>query len=283
MNDGPVTDSYSTGSVIGNAPIGGLVGQNDTSILASVVTGSYWDMETSGQSQSVSDRGTGETTAEMRMQSTYVGWDFNNIWAIKEGATYPYLRWETPPTPPDTTAPVLAVPGTVVAEAAGPSGALVPYTVTATDDVDGSVTPTCAPVSGALFAIGSTVVTCTASDAHGNATTASFTVRVRDTTAPVITVSGPDGVPVGKGNSRMASVFTVTAVDTCSGTVPARITTVEVFNNGGNPVTGAGVYQVSGNTVTVTPNGNGWSVRITATATDGYGNSATVATTRILR
>ncbi|MDA0524439.1 Ig-like domain repeat protein [Methanococcoides alaskense] len=75
-NAGPVDSSYSTGSVVGNgANVGGLIGQNYDS-----VTKSHWDTETSGLSTSAG--GTGNTTAEMNLQATYVGWDFTSLWAI---------------------------------------------------------------------------------------------------------------------------------------------------------------------------------------------------------
>ena len=50
---------------------------------------------------------------------------------------------------------------------------------------------------------------------------------------------------------------------------------VEVFNNGGKLVQGNGVYEVNGDVVYVYPNGKGWSVKVTATAEDEYGNSKT--------
>ena len=53
---------------------------------------SYWDIETSGQT--TSGGGEGKTTAEMKQQATFIGWDFTNIWDIIEGVTYPYLRWQ---------------------------------------------------------------------------------------------------------------------------------------------------------------------------------------------
>ena len=30
----------------------------------------------------------------MKQQATFSGWDFNTIWGIVEGVTYPYLRWQ---------------------------------------------------------------------------------------------------------------------------------------------------------------------------------------------
>ncbi len=86
-NDGTVTQSYSTGAVSGSGVVGGLVGLN-----GGTVSNSYWDIETSGQS--TSDGGTGKTTAEMKQQATYVGWDFVSVWRIKENITYPCLRWQ---------------------------------------------------------------------------------------------------------------------------------------------------------------------------------------------
>jgi HYR domain len=55
----------------------------------------------------------------------------------------------------------------------------VTYTATATDDVDGTIIPTCNPSSGSTFPIGDTIVTCTATDKAGNtATPATFVVTV---------------------------------------------------------------------------------------------------------
>jgi hypothetical protein len=43
---------------------------------------------------------TGKTTAEMKHQTTFSGWDFNTVWVINEGVTYPHLVAFT--TPGDT-------------------------------------------------------------------------------------------------------------------------------------------------------------------------------------
>jgi len=56
-------------------------------------------------------------------------------------------------------------------------------------------------------------VTCSATDASGNTSTASFTVRVRDTTAPVLTA--PGNLEAGASSSRGAVVtFSASATDT---------------------------------------------------------------------
>ncbi|MBN1411328.1 MAG: fibronectin type III domain-containing protein [Spirochaetales bacterium] len=86
---GTITNVYSTGLVdCSGTNAGGLLGDNSIS----TVTGSYWDTETSGMA--TSDGGTGLTTAEMKEQTNYTGWNFTDIWAIA-GSTnsgYPYLQ-----------------------------------------------------------------------------------------------------------------------------------------------------------------------------------------------
>ncbi len=80
----------------------------------------------------------------------------------------------------DTTAPALTLPAAIAVDATSPAGAAVTYAATASDVVDEAVTPTCSPASGSVFAIGTTAVSCTASDAHGNTSAAqSFFVQVR--------------------------------------------------------------------------------------------------------
>jgi len=79
----------------------------------------------------------------------------------------------------DRTPPVIAAHPDVVADATGANGAVVTYTIpTAADAVDGPVPVVCAPPSGSLFPIGTTKVTCNASDSHGNTAVSSFTVTV---------------------------------------------------------------------------------------------------------
>ena len=56
----------------------------------SPITNSYWDTETTGQSKSAG--GTGKSTNEMKMSTTYDGWDFKNTWEINEGQSYPTLK-----------------------------------------------------------------------------------------------------------------------------------------------------------------------------------------------
>ena len=83
-SDGTVSGCYATGPATGSTSIGGLVGYN---YGAGTVNNSYWDMQTSGQTNSAGGMGT--NTAAMKQQATFVGWDFANVWSITENVTYP--------------------------------------------------------------------------------------------------------------------------------------------------------------------------------------------------
>lgn len=79
----------------------------------------------------------------------------------------------------DRTPPVVTGPAVnPVVTASGPNGATVTYSVTATDDQDGTLPVTCTPPSGSTFAIGTTTVSCTATDRGGNVTHLEFPVTV---------------------------------------------------------------------------------------------------------
>jgi hypothetical protein len=90
----------------------------------------------------------------------------------------------------DTTGPVISnMPSNRVVEANGPSGSVVSYTgPTATDAAEGPKPVSCSPTSGSTFPLGVTTVNCTASDSHGNTSSASFTISVVDTTKPNLIV-----------------------------------------------------------------------------------------------
>jgi hypothetical protein len=88
----------------------------------------------------------------------------------------------------DTTAPTIKAPTDIVAEATSAAGATVAYSASATDIVDGNTTVVGSPASESTFALGSTSVALKSADAHGNTSTSSFNVTVRDTTAPTLSV-----------------------------------------------------------------------------------------------
>jgi hypothetical protein len=78
----------------------------------------------------------------------------------------------------DTAPPVLTCPTNVTAEFQDEHGAVVAYLVTATDGCQGPVVPTFFPLSGSLFPIGTTTVSCSATDSVGNLATCVFPVTV---------------------------------------------------------------------------------------------------------
>ncbi len=93
MWDGEILRSFSTGEVTFNEEGGGLLGNPGST---GIVEASYWDMESSGQTES--HAGEGRTTEEMTWPhalNTYVDWDFDEIWIADEEHTvnhgYPYL------------------------------------------------------------------------------------------------------------------------------------------------------------------------------------------------
>ncbi|HEX5621215.1 MAG TPA: CocE/NonD family hydrolase [Solirubrobacteraceae bacterium] len=81
----------------------------------------------------------------------------------------------------DTVAPELhGVPANISVDTDSGTGRTVTYTPpTATDNEDPAPVVECDPPSGANFAVGTTDVVCTATDASGNQTNATFTVTVR--------------------------------------------------------------------------------------------------------
>ena len=138
--------------------------------------------------------------------------------------------------PPDVTPPVIAPHANISVQATSNAGAVVAYVdPAATDNRDGgAVNVSCVPVSGALFAIGTTTVNCTASDAAGNAAYSSFDVGVyvvappstTDTTPPVIAPHSDVVMSLAHAADTTAIVTYTdpTAVDAVSGAVSVLCT-----------------------------------------------------------
>ncbi len=94
---GLISNSYSTGSVSASSDPGGFIGKNNSHQISN----SYWNTTTSDQSDGCGDDplcagATGELTADMKLQTTYTGWDFTDIWKIETSPnSYPCLKWQT--------------------------------------------------------------------------------------------------------------------------------------------------------------------------------------------
>jgi large repetitive protein len=143
----------------------------------------------------------------------------------------------------------IQVPDPIVVEANGPAGTVVAFTVTTHGSTDPEPSVSCDPASESTFPLGTTTVTCTASDRFGQRAEGTFTVTVADTTPPaldglhdrVVQATGPGGAVV---------TFEVTASD-----VVDRDVTVEC-----SPASGSQF-----------PNGN---TTVRCSAEDDHGNTA---------
>jgi hypothetical protein len=111
---------------------------------------------------------------------------------------------------PDTTKPSISAVADVraFADESGGDGTHLDYDLPeATDDRTAHPDVACSPASGSFFEVGTTTVTCTATDDSGNTASGSFDVVVsRDTTAPVITLDPASDTILNPGDT-----FTVTA------------------------------------------------------------------------
>ena len=157
-----------------------------------------------------------------------------------------------PSAPTDTTAPVITITGSAsINHEQGTT-----YTdegATATDAVDGSVTVS---TSGSVDdAAGTYTITYSATDSSGNAATATRTVIVADTIAPIITLNGAAAVTHEQGTTYVDEGATATdSVDT----------TVEVVTTGAVNAAIAGEYT------------------LTYTATDQAGNVSSATRTVVV-
>ena len=137
----------------------------------------------------------------------------------------------------DTVAPTISCPSDItVAEDAGtPGSAIVTYTTpTATDDTN-SVTVSCDRPSGSSFPVGTTTVTCTATDAAINQTSCSFTVTVTGTSCEL---SCPSNLVVDAPSGACGAIVNYPApTATACGTVTSTPASGTFFNVGTTTVT----------------------------------------------
>ena len=107
----------------------------------------------------------------------------------------------------------------------GNDAATVTYAdATASDLVDGPLSATCAPASGTRFPLGTTTVTCAATDAAGNKGTHSFTVTVQDATKPVVSVPTDKTVEATGADGATVSYSAATAQDDVDGALAPTCT-----------------------------------------------------------
>jgi len=178
----------------------------------------------------------------------------------------------------DVQAPTVTCPANItVSNDPGQCGAVVNFVATTADNCPG-VSVACTPASGSFFPVGTTTVTCQATDASSNTATCMFTVTVNDTEAPVVTCNvttttlwPPDHLLINVGLS-------VSAADNC----PGVTTSVAVFGDENDEeATGDGNHSpdakdIAAGTLRLRAerkgNGDGRVYLIIVTATDASGN-----------
>ena len=185
----------------------------------------------------------------------------------------------------DTTAPLVTLTDVGPVEATSGAGALVTFSPTATDSVDPSATVGCSPASGSTFALGTTTVTCTATDAAGNVRTGAFHVTVVDTTAPAITVVG---IPAQLWPPDHRLVRLKPTISSSDAVDAAPVVSVKVTSN--EPDSGLGDGDKAGDIVIHSPTdievraersgkGKGRVYTVVWTITDSHGNARTATAT----
>jgi hypothetical protein len=189
----------------------------------------------------------------------------------------------------DTTAPVITCPADVTEEQVTADGTEISLTATATDICD--VDPTITSDAPAIFPLGTTTVTFTATDDSGNIATCTTTVTVVDTTPPEIILSDEQIVlwpPNHKYRTvEIADCCVISVTDICDADVDIDdvvITSVSSDEPENDPGTGDGntvndIFIKDSQTVDLRAerqgNGNGRVYTINFEVTDASGNTQT--------
>jgi hypothetical protein len=159
----------------------------------------------------------------------------------------------------DAQPPTVTVPADITTPATSAEGAVVTFTASASDTVDGPRPVACAPAAGSTFPVGDTTVTCSAQDLAGNTGTAAFEVTVADTQSPTVTVPGPLSA-VATSAAGAVVTFTASATDVVDGARPVTC----------SPASGS-TFPIGNRTVTCTASdthGNSGSSSFIVTVTD---------------
>jgi len=192
-------------------------GQTTATPLITTITGQFVsapvvnEAAPSGTPSSVIPLPNGEQTQRVRLRAedtlveSITDDDGNGFSVLDElGNVYELVFGES-----DTTPPVITPPqNIIVSTAPGLATAIVNYP----PPVVNEGTVTCTPPSGSTFPLGITTVSCTATDAAGNSSTATFTVLVRDTEPPRIGSVVNITVTAGTGQSSAIVEYSTPSV-----------------------------------------------------------------------
>lgn len=118
----------------------------------------------------------------------------------------------------DNQVPGLTVPSNInVPNDAGLCSGNVSYPPpSATDNCPGAIA-SCSPVSGTIFGVGTTPVSCTATDAANNSTNGIFSVTVTDAQAPVPVLPSNVSTTTDAGQCSALVNYTASSSDNCPG------------------------------------------------------------------
>ncbi|MDR1640253.1 MAG: hypothetical protein LBT59_11200, partial [Clostridiales bacterium] len=148
-----VENSYSTGIVtgIGATDYGAFNGRSDVKYLGT----NYYDGDTASAPRAYGTGGSPSgdasafpkslTTAQLKSQSSYQGWDFAKVWTIDEGASYPYFRHSAPaPSPAPTATPIPPTPSPISLPTSAPT--VIPFKTASPKPATTTPVPTSAPI-----------------------------------------------------------------------------------------------------------------------------------------
>ncbi|MBI3951712.1 MAG: HYR domain-containing protein [Acidobacteria bacterium] len=161
----------------------------------------------------------------------------------------------------DQTPPTITCPANITESCGIAGGAVVGFTATTTDACDPNPTLTCTPASGSLFPVGTTTVTCTATDDSGNTASCSFMVTVM--------MNNPPTANAGSDQSYVVTSFPATLPLNGSGSDPdsGQTVTCQWVQTGG-PTATINSPNSCGTTVSV-PTVGGYTFQLTATDSCG--------------
>ncbi|HUT32039.1 MAG TPA: right-handed parallel beta-helix repeat-containing protein [Planctomycetota bacterium] len=187
----------------------------------------------------------------------------------------------------DTTPPELVAPSPIVVEQATADGTKVEWQCLAADVCDAEVDVVCEPPPGNVFPLGTTTVTCTATDDSGNQTVKTFTVTVKDTTPPEIESAWATPNALWSPNHKMVDIALGAVVgdvcDAAPGWKIVGVTCNEPVNGQGDGNTSPD-WEITGDQslrlrAERSGTGSGRVYTITIEATDTSGNASTATCT----
>jgi len=136
----------------------------------------------------------------------------------------------------DTESPVANCPADITVDNdPDQCGAVVSFSATVDDNCPGA-TVDCTPASGTFFTVGTTVVTCIAIDASGNADTCLFNVTVNDTAYPVADCASDTTLDNDPGQCGAVVDFGATVSDNCPASIHCIPASGTFFTVGTTPV-----------------------------------------------